>query len=107
MIIDAQVTRVEEARKGISVQGIPYCRRSIVIAFAEEASDKQVINHAITLDLSGQDAERNYAQFQQVRVELRFAVSAYKGRLYQDVRGTILPTQPVQNPSQPMTQNTW
>lgn len=99
MVIDAQITRVEDARSGVAANGLPYCRRNIVIAFAEKGTDGNVINHAITVDLAGEDAQRTYAQFQQVTIELRFAVSAYKGRVYQDVRGHILPMQPQGNPS--------
>lgn len=104
MVIDAQITRVEEARSGIAANGLPYCRRTIVIAFAEKANDGNVLNQAMSVDLSGEDAQRQYTQFQQVTVELRFSVSAYKGRLYQDVRGHIIPSQPQGNPMQPMQQ---
>lgn len=104
MIIDAQITRVDEARSGVAANGLPYCRRTIVIAFAEKASDGNVLNHALTVDLAGEDAQRQYTQFQQVTVEVRFSVSSYKGRVYQDVRGKIMPAQPQGAPSAPMEQ---
>lgn len=90
MIIDAQITRVEEARSGVAANGLPYCRRTIVIAFQEQSQDGQVFNQAISVDLTGEDAQRQYAQFQNVTIELRFSVSSYKGRIYQDVRGHIV-----------------
>lgn len=104
MILDAQVTRVEEARTGVAANGLPYCRRTIVVAFQEGGQDGNVLNQAMAIDLSGEDAGRQYVQFQQVSVELRFSVSAYKGRIYQDVRGKIIQPATSQNPVNQSTQ---
>lgn len=93
MILDVTITRVEEARSGISANGLPYCRRSIVVAFQEGSNSGQLVNQAISVDLVGEDAQRQYTQFQQVKLELVFSVSSYKGRNYQNVRGTIVQPQ--------------
>lgn len=96
MILEGQITRVEEARSGVAANGLPYCRRTIVVAFQEGAQDGTVLNQAISVDLTGDDAKLQFVQFQPVKMELRFSVSAFKGRLYQDVRGKIITNAPQQ-----------
>lgn len=104
MIIDVQVTRVEEARSGIAANGLPYCRRTIVVAFQEGSNDGQVINQALAVDLSGEDAQRNYVQFQQLTIEVRFNVSAYRDKIYLNARATIVqPQQQVPQSAAPQT----
>lgn len=93
MVLKVTVTRVEEARTGISANGLPYCRRSIVVAFQEGAMTGQTINQALTVDLTGEDAQRSYVQFQQVELELFFSVSNYKGKNYQNIRATVVQQQ--------------
>lgn len=94
MVLKVTITRVEEARQGISTNGLPYCRRSIVVAFQEGSQTGEVINQAITVDLVGEDAQRSYTQFQVIELELTFSVSNFKGRNYQNVRGKVV--QPMQ-----------
>lgn len=93
MVLKVTITRVEEARTGISANGLPYCRRSLVVAFQEGSQTGQIINQAISVDLTGDDAQRSYTQFQQVEMELFFSVSNYKGRNYQNVRASIVQPQ--------------
>lgn len=100
MILEGQITRVEEVREGVAANGLPYCRRTIVVAFQEASQDGTVLNQAIVLDISGEEAKRKYVQFQTIKLELRFSVSTYKGRMYQDVRGKIINNAPQQQ--QPM-----
>lgn len=93
MVLKVTITRVEDARQGISANGLPYCRRSIVVAFQNGSQTGEVINQAIAVDLVGEDAQRSYTQFQTIELELTFSVSNFKGRNYQNVRGKVV--QPV------------
>lgn len=105
MILEGQITRVEEVREGVAANGLPYCRRTVVVAFQEASQDGTILNQAIALDISGEEAKRQYVQFQTIKLELRFSVSSFKGRMYQDVRGKIINNAPQQQQQMGNIQN--
>lgn len=90
MKVKAQITKVEELRSGIATNGLPYYRRTIVIAYAEPIEGGGTYNNAMCINLKGEDAQQNYQQFQQVELDVTFRVSNFKSRWYQEIDGVIV-----------------
>lgn len=90
MLVKAQVTKVEDLNSGISTNGLPYYRRTIVVAFAEPLADGTTYNSCLAVTLKGTDAQAQYMQFQQLDLSVTFRVSNFKGRWYQEVDGVVI-----------------
>lgn len=90
MLVKAQVTKVEDLVSGISTNGLPYYRRTIVVAFAEPLADGTTYNSCLAVGLRGEDAQAQYMQFQQLELSVTFRVSNFKGRWYQEVDGIVV-----------------